>query len=637
MQSIGKLFLTIGVLSSFINLTGCGTTESTRTEEPSRSVPTYTAETFFETTTVFGSDLNDDGDAVLVSSDASGVFNAYKYPVDGSEPIQLTQSTEDAIWVQSWLPGEDRILYSSDQGGNELNHLYVRESDGSITDITPGENLKAQFLGWHDNKEYFYVATNERDPQFFDLYQYQVDDFSRELLFTNKDGLNTASISGDGRYVALTKTVNNKKTDLYLLDLHSDDNTPTLITPAQGNVAHQAFSFTPDNSALIYGSNADGEFVVAKAYQLSDGTVSNVYEAPWDVSFLYYSDSGRYRVVGVNQDAQTRLTIVDQKTNSELNLPTLPAGDLRGVNFTDDDSAMVFYINSDTSPNNLYYHKIGSTQVTALTDTLNPKIDSENLVTSTVERFKSFDELVIPGLLYKPHQASASNKVPAIVLVHGGPGGQARKGYSPLIQHLVNNGYAIFDVNNRGSSGYGKTFFHLDDKRHGEDDLQDIVYGKKYLQSLDWVDGERIAVMGGSYGGYMTMAAMAFTDEFELGINIFGVTNWVRTLESIPPWWESFRQALYDELGDPATDKDRLYRISPLFHADKITKPVLVVQGANDPRVLQVESDEMVENIRANGTPVEYVLFDDEGHGFSKKENRITAQKAYVDFLNKYL
>ena len=297
---------------------------------------------------------------------------------------------------------------------------------------------------------------------------------------------------------------------------------------------------------------------------------------------------------------------------------------------------MVFYLKSDTAPSNLYSYRFGG-ELTKLTDTLNPAIEPENLVASEVVRFSSFDDLTIPGLLYKPHQANRVNPVPALILIHGGPGGQSRAGYSALIQHLVNHGYAVFAVNNRGSSGYGKTFFHLDDQRHGEDDLQDIVYAKRYLMSLPWVNASEIGVMGGSYGGYLTMAAMAFTQEFEAGINIFGVTNWVRTLNSIPPWWESFREYLYAEMGDPATDEARLYRISPLFHADKITQPVLVVQGANDPRVLQVESDEMVEAMRENGVPVEYVLFDDEGHGFRKKANRIVAQNAYLDFLNTHL
>ncbi|MGH8203520.1 MAG: alpha/beta hydrolase family protein, partial [Steroidobacteraceae bacterium] len=244
----------------------------------------------------------------------------------------------------------------------------------------------------------------------------------------------------------------------------------------------------------------------------------------------------------------------------------------------------------------------------------------------------------IPGILYRPKDASAQSRVPALVWVHGGPGGQSRTGYSATIQHLANHGYAVFAANNRGSSGYGKTFYHLDDRKHGDVDLKDIVAARDYIASLDWVDDGRIGIIGGSYGGYMVMAALAFSpDTFDAGINIFGVTNWVRTLKSIPPWWESFKEALYDEMGDPATDEERHRRISPLFHAKKIAKPVLVVQGANDPRVLQVESDEMVAAIKANGVPVEYVLFPDEGHGFEKRDNRIAASEAYVRFLDKYL
>jgi dipeptidyl aminopeptidase/acylaminoacyl peptidase len=201
----------------------------------------------------------------------------------------------------------------------------------------------------------------------------------------------------------------------------------------------------------------------------------------------------------------------------------------------------------------------------------------------------------------------------------------------------VNNGYAVYAINNRGSSGYGKTFFHMDDRRHGDADLRDVIAARHWLASQDWTT-DRVAVAGGSYGGYMTAAALAFYPEvFDAGINVFGVTNWLRTLESIPAWWGAQRQALYDEMGDPATDRDRLHSISPLFHADKIARPMLVVQGANDPRVLQVESDELVAAVKRNGIPVEYVLFPDEGHGFLKKENRISASEAYLRFLDAHL
>ncbi len=597
----------------------------------------YSAKEFFQTTSVFGSSINHDQTAVLVSSDESGIFNAYKVALDGSGKEALTHSTDESIYVNSWFPNDDRILYNADQGGNELDHVYVREEDGRVTDLTPGEGLKASFAGWHEDDQQFFITSNERDPKFFDLYRYQVDDYSREMIYQNDTGFQLGDISPDGRWLALSKTNSNADSDIFLVDLNNSDAEPQLIAgDAVEDVAHGIYTFTPDSQQLIYGSNADSEFNQAMAYDLADESHSVSYTADWDVSFTYFSEDGQYRVTGINQDAQTVLDIVNTKTGEALNIPNLPAGDLRGMNFSDDSSILVFYLNSDTSPSNLYTYTPGHDTATRLTNTGNPDINEDHLVSGEVRRFKSFDGLEIPGILYKPKQA-AYEQVPALVYIHGGPGGQSRFGYSAMTQHLVNNGYAIFKINNRGSSGYGKTFFHLDDKKHGDHDLKDVVYNKKYLQSLDWVDADKIGVMGGSYGGYLTMAAMAFTDEFDVGINIFGVTNWVRTLKSIPPYWEAFKKSLYDELGDPETDGERLYNISPVFFGHQVKTPVLVVQGANDPRVLQVESDEMVEAIRSAGTHVEYLLFDDEGHGFSKKENRIRASQKYLEFLDEFL
>jgi dipeptidyl aminopeptidase/acylaminoacyl peptidase len=299
---------------------------------------------------------------------------------------------------------------------------------------------------------------------------------------------------------------------------------------------------------------------------------------------------------------------------------------------------MAFYLNGDRSPANLYVYDFATRKATKLTNSLNPEINSNDLVEAENIRYKSFDGMEVPAILYKPNQASSANKVPALVLVHGGPGGQARRGYKAQVQFLVNHGYAVLDVNNRGSSGYGKTFFTADDRKHGREPLWDVVEAKKYLQSTGWVDHQKIGVMGGSYGGYMVLAALAFKpEEFAVGVDIFGVSNWVRTLQSIPPYWESFRKSLYKEIGDPATQLDMLKASSPLFHADKIRRPLIVLQGANDPRVIKPESDEIVEAVKKSGVPVEYVVFDNEGHGFTKKVNEIRANKAILEFLDKHL
>ncbi|MEJ2383730.1 MAG: S9 family peptidase [Xanthomonadales bacterium] len=640
-------FLLLLSLCSALLLAACGEKAAapptaSPEPEPAPSIPSYSAEVFYATTTFLlapgaGHAFSPASDKVLISSDESGVFNAYALPVAGGEPLALTASSDDAVFAISWFPEDERILYTRDNGGDELNHVWVRETDGTLYDLTPGDALKAAFLAWSDDGAHFYLTTTERDGQSFDVYRYAVADYSRERVFENP-GFQVAAISGDGRWLALDRPRTSADSDIYVVDLDAAEPEPVLVTAHEGNVAHGTYAIRPDNRTLVYSTNAHGEFNQAWTLDLLSGDKAPLVEADWDVSYVSYSPGGRYRVVGVNADARTEVTITDTANGTELALPELPPGDLRNVRFDSGQGQLALIVNADDSPSNIWHIDLAAGAAARLTDALNPAIDPAHLVKSEIVRYPSFDGLQIPAVLYRPLGASADNPAPALVWVHGGPGGQTRTGYSATIQHLVNHGYAVLGANNRGSSGYGKTFYHMDDKRHGEADLQDIVWGRKYLESLDWVDDGRIGVIGGSYGGYMVAAALAFEPEvFDVGIDIFGVTNWVRTLESIPPWWASFKEALYDEMGDPATDAERHRRISPLFHADNIVKPLLVIQGANDPRVLQVESDELVEAVRANEVPVEYIVFPDEGHGFTRKENRIVASEAYVQFLNRYL
>jgi len=634
-------------LSGFF-LAACGqgqspVDESAATEVSApASVPKYSAEAFFETTSygLVGSAahaFSADGQSLLISSDETGVFNAYSLPLDGSDATPLTSSDDNAIFAVSWFPKDARMLYTFDGGGNELNHVIVREEDGSSRDLTPGDSLKAGFLNWSDDGNSFYLTTTERNERNFDIYRYSTEDYSRALVYENP-GFMISGISGDGRWVALGKPRTSSDSDIYLVDLNSADKEPVLITEHDGNISYRTYDFSPGAASVVYATDEHGEFNQAWSHNLATGEKSVLIEADWGVSYVSYSKTGRYQVSGINADARTEVTVRDLSSGEIVDLPPLPAGDLRSVRFSADDSHVALIVNADDSPSNIHVIDLADGSVRQLTNALSPEIDQSHLVTSEVIRYESFDGLEIPSILYKPHGASADNRAPAMVLVHGGPGGQTRTGYRAMVQHLVNHGYAVLGANNRGSSGYGKTFFHLDDRRHGEADLQDIVYGRKYLESLDWVDADKVGIIGGSYGGYMVAAALAFEPEaFDVGIDIFGVTNWVRTLNNIPPWWESLKESLYDEMGDPATDTERHRRISPLFHAENIIKPILVIQGANDPRVLQVESDELVAAVQANEVPVEYIVFPDEGHGFRKKANRITASNAYVKFLDTYL
>ena len=616
---------------------------SAQTAKPGKTAPAkapvkeprrYTIEQFMATTTVTGASFSKDERQILFSSNQSGIFNAYTMPVGGGAPRALTSSSTDTTYAVGYFYNDDRILFTRDAGGNEQNHLYVLERDGKERDLTPGK-LKASFAGWKPDGSGFYLASNERDPKFFDIYLYDAATYARTMVYQNDSGMNVSAISRDGNWLAFDKSNTTSDSDVYLYHLASRQ--MKHITPHTEPASHSAATFDPQSARLLLTTNAGGEFERIVGYDLASGVTTDVEKADWDLIDTTYSRNGGHRVSMVNRDGSIDVRVVDAAGNP-VALPKLPGGEMRQVTFSESGRLMAFYLNGDRSPNNLYVHDFGSKKTTQLTRSLNPAIDPNDLVEAQVVRFKSFDGTVIPSIYYKPKGAAPDARVPAVVYVHGGPGGQTMRGYSAQIQYLVNHGYAVLGINNRGSSGYGKTFFRADDRKHGMEPLWDCIEAKTWLASQSYIDPERIGIMGGSYGGYMTLAALAFRPEaFKVGIDIFGVSNWVRTLESIPPYWEAQRKALYDEIGDPVKDKDFLVATSPLFHAHHIRKPLMVIQGANDPRVIKPESDEIVEAVRKNKVDVEYIVFDDEGHGFSKKKNQIEASAKILAFLDKHL
>ncbi|MGH9398943.1 MAG: prolyl oligopeptidase family serine peptidase [Thermoanaerobaculia bacterium] len=596
----------------------------------------YTIEQFLATTAVTGASFSADEKKILFSSNKTGIYNVYSIPVAGGEARPVTTSATDTTIAVSYFPKDDRVMYTRDKGGDEKNHLYVRELDGKERDLTPGENLKAIFGGWSPSGDAFYVESNERDPKFFDLYRYAADGYARAIVFQNDGGYQVSEISDDGKWLALGKPNSTSDSDVFVWNTASKQ--IQHISRHEGVAAYGAEAFDRASKTLYYTTNDGAEFMRLKRYELATGKHEEVQKSEWDIAWTFFSHNGRYRVTGVNQDARTAIQIVDTKSGKAVEVPSLPSGEISAVRISRSETKLAFQLDGDRGPNNLYVWEFGSPAPRRLTNTMSPEIDPEDLVESQIVRFASFDGLTIPNIFYKPHQATAESKAPALVYVHGGPGGQTRKQYSATIQYLVNHGYVVLGINNRGSSGYGKTFYTADDQKHGREPLWDCVAAKKYLQSLPYVDKDNIGILGGSYGGYMVLAALAFQpEEFKVGVDIFGVANWIRTLESIPKWWESQRIALYKEIGDPVKDREMLTANSPLFHADKIKKPLIVLQGANDPRVIKPESDDIVAAVKKNGVPVEYVVFPDEGHGFSKKKNQIEGWKAILTFLETYL
>ncbi len=596
----------------------------------------YTIEQFINSEGIQGNSIAHDDGSILYSSDRTGIYNAYAVSVEGGESEQLTASETESVFSLSFFPRDKRVLYHSDRGGNELMHIYLRDEHGKVTDLTPGEKVRTEFYGWSHDDSCFFFGSNARDPKCTDIMRCFTDTLEKETVFTDDGSNRFGAVSPDQQLLAATKPNISTDSDIWLYDLPSGKGRN--LTSHQGEVRNYALFFSPDGEHLYYLTDKDSEYMWLCRYNIKNDKHDKVLDAGWDIVSATLSKTGRYMVVAINNDSRTEVRVYDNASGEQLKMPQLPAGDITNLMVSPSEKLLSFYVSGSRNPANLWVYNLATGDARQLTDTLNKDIDPDDLVEAEVIRYPARDGLEIPAVYYKPLDAKKDSKAPALVWVHGGPGGQSRVGYNPLLQYLANHGYAIIAVNNRGSSGYGKTFFSMADKKHGEADLADCIDSKDYLKSTGHIDGEKIGIIGGSYGGYMVLAAMAFTpEEFTVGVDIFGVSNWVRTLASIPPWWESMRQALYAKIGNPESEEEYLRSISPLFHASNINRPLLVLQGENDPRVLKVESDEIVEAVRNNGVPVEYVVFDDEGHGFSKKANQIRGFSAVREFLDLYL
>ncbi len=623
-----KTFLIAGL--ALLALASCS-------DKKTRMPKQYTIEQLYNNLSVSAAGFNADESKILVENNSTGIFNLYELNVADTASKPLTSSKKDSYFAVDYLPGSSSFIYNADQGGNENSHLYLmKQGDTAAKDLTPWPNSANSFSGWSADKKAMYVSSNQRNPQFFDLWKLDTETWNPVMLYENKDGLNFSDISKSERYIALSKSITTDKNELYLFDR----TTKTTKRLSNDNEATwYATGFEKNDSIMYYTTNDGSEFSYLVKYNINSGKADKVFEDKWDVAGMSLSENEKYHTIFINADGKNKVLLFEHATNKQVNFPEIKDGDVLGVIISPSEKNLLLTVGSSTSPANLYLYNMDSKDLKQLTSTLNREIDRNDLVQAEVVRFKSFDGLEIPAIYYKPMQASKKNKAGALVWVHGGPGGQSRVGFSNSIQYFVNHGYAVLAVNNRGSSGYGKTFYKMDNKDHSNGDLKDCIYGKKWLAEQDYIDSTAIGIYGGSYGGCMVLGALAFhPDEFKVGVDLFGVANWLRTLRSIPPYWESFRKALYDEMGDPNTaDSVMLKNTSPLYNYEKITKPLIVFQGANDVRVLPVESDEIVAGVKKNGVPVEYVVFPDEGHGFVKKENQITTAKRTLEFLDKYL
>ena len=417
-------------------------------EKKVNPVNQYTIEQFLENENSFANGFSPDKKNILLTSNRSGVYNIYNILSNGEQLIPITKSDSASVFGISFFPKDDRILFRMDGNGDEIFKIFMKDSSG-IKNLTPLKNVRALFRGWSKDGKSFFYGSNERNAKFMDHYEMDIETFESTLIYQNNDGMSYGGMSEDKKYILLTKSINTNDSDLFLLNNQTKD----ILKINENLSSNSPQDFAPDGNSFYYTTDDNSEFSYLMSYNLKDGSKSKVLEKKWDITNFYFTRNGKYKILFTNEDAKSVMEVKEVSTGNLVSFPEISNQNITGARFSRDETMAILTISSSNMPTNSYSFDLESNQYQQLTDVLNKEINSNDLVRAEVIRYKSFDGLEIPAIYYTPQQASTSNKVPAIVWVHGGPGGQSNQRFNSTIQYLVNHGYAILAVNNRGSSG----------------------------------------------------------------------------------------------------------------------------------------------------------------------------------------
>jgi len=486
-----------------------------------------------------------------------------------------------------------------------------------------------------DGKTFLYLST-ARDARFQDLYEYDVKSGKSRRLWEASGTLSVAVASRDHRRFVLVDTRSDVDSDLYLLDLRKSPK-PRLLTPHQGPVLYAPLDFSRDGRTLYLTTDAGSEFKALHALDLAAGKERTIASGSWDVVTGGFSPRYRWFWSFVNEDGLPRPEVSSARTHKPVVLPAPPGdGAWEPRSFSVSERYLGAMLRGDSNPGTPYIIDLETGTARALGEALPPSLRSRQMVSSRSVRIPSFDGKPVPAFVYAPERQNGA----AIILVHGGPTSQSIRRFSPFIQYFVSKGYLVLVPNVRGSTGYGKSWTALDNKDFGGAPLKDVVACKQWLVGNAGVAADRVAIAGGSYGGYMVLAAATFVPtEFAAHVDFFGVSELKSLVEGFPAYWEAFLPFIYAKFGDPRDPKDVAYMHdrSPLYFVDRIQRPLLVVQGDKDVRVKKDQSDRIVAALKARKVPVHYLVLSNEGHGFSRNESQIAAFGTTDRFLDRYL
>jgi dipeptidyl aminopeptidase/acylaminoacyl peptidase len=555
----------------------------------------------------------------------------------GAWPTQVTFGTEP-VGSFAWSPvDDDQLIFTRDIGGNERQQFYLANvATGDVRRLTMRDDVIHNWGGWSRDGRRITYGSNERNQAFFDIYVMDLESGVATRVL-ERDGANySAGFSPDGTSVLVADVRSNSDRDLWLVDA-GGAKPPRRLTPVGSPATYADAAWEPDGAALWVSTDREREFVNLARLDVATGALTFRDSLAWDIEDLALSDDGRLLATVVNEDGRGRLVVRDLRLRSadqSIRLPELPDGTVSDLGWSRDGTRLAFSLSGPQNPADAWVFDRTANTMTRWTDSWTAGIPRESFVGSRLVHFDSFDGTRIAGFLYVPPGAEG-RPVPIVFSVHGGPEDQAKAVFSPLIQYFLQRGLGVFLPNVRGSTGYGKSFAHLDDVGKRLDSVRDLAVAAEWLVAQGIAEKGRIAVSGGSYGGYMTLAALAYhPDVWACGVDIVGISNLRTFIANTGAWRRNLRAAEY---GDPDKDGAAMDAASPIHRVTDIRAPLMVIQGANDPRVPQSEADQMVEAMRARGATVEYLLYPDEGHGLAKLPNRITAYTKMADFYARHL
>ncbi len=572
-----------------------------------------------------------DGRSIAYIANTSGEFNLWTMPAGGGFARQLTGFTDKAVRSFKWSPDSRRIAFTADHHGDEMHQVYVMEASNSWPrQLTDAANVQYSLSSWTPDGKRLIITGNDREPTEMDPQLLEVETGSVKRLMTGGRYYG-AEVSPDGKHLLIVELNGNTDQNIFVYNLETGEHTNA--TEHEKETVFWPGPWKNDGSGFYLVTNDGREYNGVAFYSLERQTWDWVYTPEADIEHVVVSATGDMILYNVNVAGGSQLHTGEHSEGSsdEQSLPELPLGIISDLDLNPDGSKAVLLFSRPQEAVNLYELELATGGLQALEQSMIGGIDLDDLLEPDLIHYSSFDGRDVPAWLYKPR--NAEGKCPVVLSIHGGPESQERPGYAyaGLYQYLLSRGVGVLAPNIRGSTGYGITYQKLIHRDWGGDELKDIEHAAKYLQGLDWVDGERLAVFGGSFGGFAVLSAVTrLPDYWVAGVDIVGPANLVTFAKAVPPHWRAMMKTW---VGDPEEDADFLMERSPISYVENVTVPLLVIQGANDPRVVKAESDQMVEKMREKGLAVEYYVDDKSGHGPTNREERNKWMRMSGDFL----